>query len=48
MKEILFSLILAFIFFIIIRHRNLCVVKPSEERMSNADYQADDINDIKF
>jgi len=46
MKELVIAILLATLYYIITINRNLLTIKPSKDKMSNVDYQADNINDI--
>ena len=47
-KEILVSILIILLFYLIINKNNVIVINPSKDQMANVSYQADDINDIDF
>lgn len=47
-KEILVSILIVVLFYLIIKKNNVLILKPSKDQMDNVSYYADDINDIDF
>lgn len=47
-KEIIVSILIIFLFYLIIKKNNVIIMSPSKDQMDNVSYYADDINDIDF
>lgn len=45
-KEIIISILILFLFYLVIKKNNVIILNPSKDQMKNVSYYADDINDI--
>lgn len=45
-KEIVISILILFLFYLVIKKNNVIILNPSKDQMKNVSYYSDDINDI--